>query len=375
MEESIEKLQKSPLFKLSLSSKELFHSNFWAWFFEQEGNDPTEFFSGKIGSDLGKLKNVDRETQRKLTRKNKTVNFDLYLEFEYGSIIIENKIKSIPDETQLEEYLEAAIKGNEILFLLSPYKPENIDGYNHIEYYELLNILNNKIKSNNISQYHKDLIADYQHFMSYLLSLIKGWENMEKFDFHSEYNKKNNDYHKFKKIGIHDLFHKYKYNRLAEMLYNRVQEKISDNNKLHKHTLFMRGTGVANLEYYFEKDNREQRIELQIQDNNVKLLIGAKNIHKHKDYLINDNLIQGLYSLFQENIKEITESVIYPKDGGFNKYGDNIIYRRKNINADCKVETIVDYFSKFFRDVVDYTEKYRKDFNSLFIMVLKDPEH
>jgi hypothetical protein len=39
------------------------------------------------------------------------------------------------------------------------------------------------------------------------------------------------------------------------------------------------------------------------------------------------------------------------------------------------VETIVDYFSKFFRDVVDYTEKYRKDFNSLFIMVLKDPEH
>lgn len=31
----IEDLKKNPIFAMSLSSKELFHSNFWAWLFER----------------------------------------------------------------------------------------------------------------------------------------------------------------------------------------------------------------------------------------------------------------------------------------------------------------------------------------------------
>ena len=34
--EKIEELHQSPIYAMSLCSKELFHSNFWAWLMEQD---------------------------------------------------------------------------------------------------------------------------------------------------------------------------------------------------------------------------------------------------------------------------------------------------------------------------------------------------
>ena len=42
IEEQLQRLNRSPLFAISLSGKELSHSNFWAWLLEQavEGKHP-----------------------------------------------------------------------------------------------------------------------------------------------------------------------------------------------------------------------------------------------------------------------------------------------------------------------------------------------
>ena len=42
IEEQLQRLNRSPLFAISLSGKELSHSNFWAWLLEQEveGKNP-----------------------------------------------------------------------------------------------------------------------------------------------------------------------------------------------------------------------------------------------------------------------------------------------------------------------------------------------
>jgi hypothetical protein len=42
--EIVESLKKSPIFAMSLGSKELFHSNFWAWLIEQDSRFVTVFF-------------------------------------------------------------------------------------------------------------------------------------------------------------------------------------------------------------------------------------------------------------------------------------------------------------------------------------------
>ena len=44
LKKSIELLKKSPIFAMSLSSKELFHSNFWAWLISQDEDFIKLFF-------------------------------------------------------------------------------------------------------------------------------------------------------------------------------------------------------------------------------------------------------------------------------------------------------------------------------------------
>lgn len=49
---AIEVLLKSPLFNFSLASKELFHSNFLAWIFEQRDNSARNLLK-KIAPEIG----------------------------------------------------------------------------------------------------------------------------------------------------------------------------------------------------------------------------------------------------------------------------------------------------------------------------------
>src|SRR5690554_3226488 len=120
--EVLEALEKSPIFHFSLSSKELFHSNFLYWLADAY---PKQF--GKIilpllglNKDCTTIKNIKREKG----------NIDLSFEFIDGeSVYIENKVKSIPNENQLERYSKK-FKNNKNfkLVLLSLSTPEFFKG-------------------------------------------------------------------------------------------------------------------------------------------------------------------------------------------------------------------------------------------------------
>lgn len=96
----IEDLKKNPIFAMSLSSKELFHSNFWAWLFERNIEYAKIFFT-----DLKEISSVKREQgNRDITiwekfeipkRKAKKLS---------RAYIIENKCKSLPNKKQLKDY-------------------------------------------------------------------------------------------------------------------------------------------------------------------------------------------------------------------------------------------------------------------------------
>ncbi len=107
---SIDQLRNNPLFAMSLSSKELFHSNFWAWLIERNIEYAKIFFP-----DDEKLKSLDNV--KLVTREEKHRDVTVWqAEIEGKStkydeaFVIENKFKSIPTMEQILSYQEVLEK-------------------------------------------------------------------------------------------------------------------------------------------------------------------------------------------------------------------------------------------------------------------------
>ena len=89
----IEDLSNNVMFSLSLSSKELFHSNLWAWLGRKYPKMFTEIFLDE---------KVELDENSIILREYK--NFDLYVETKNSIYVFENKCKSMPNKSQLMEY-------------------------------------------------------------------------------------------------------------------------------------------------------------------------------------------------------------------------------------------------------------------------------
>ena len=89
----IKDLSNNVMFSLSLTSKELFHSNLWAWLGRKYPKMFTEIFlDEKVELDENSI--ILREYN----------NFDLYVETKNSIYVFENKCKSMPNKSQLKEY-------------------------------------------------------------------------------------------------------------------------------------------------------------------------------------------------------------------------------------------------------------------------------
>lgn len=97
-----EALDASPLFHLSLASKELFHSNFIAFLCQRFPQEMSGVFSDLLGQ--RKQIPVDTNGRGKGIWRERG-NLDLDIGFaDDSSLVIEVKVKSLPREDQLQEY-------------------------------------------------------------------------------------------------------------------------------------------------------------------------------------------------------------------------------------------------------------------------------
>jgi len=100
--ESISYLKNSLLYQMSLGSKELYHSNVWAWLIEQDHSFVKAFFPD-FDENIYTIKGVDRECRHRdlviwIEKKNALKRENQYC------YVVENKIKSLPTTEQLTEY-------------------------------------------------------------------------------------------------------------------------------------------------------------------------------------------------------------------------------------------------------------------------------
>lgn len=127
MDTFVEELQNNPIFQLSLSSKELFHSNFLAWLAEDKNtrgifnqlmrdwmNDPDWDFNDEKMMVKREYKNFDFCICQKVRNYHTEKEEDQEEKYIPGAIIfvLENKFKSLPYKEQLEKYHEKVIQLN-----------------------------------------------------------------------------------------------------------------------------------------------------------------------------------------------------------------------------------------------------------------------
>lgn len=122
----LNRLTNNAMFNISLTSRELFHTNFWAWMLRKYPQIFTPVF----------YSNYNRKDKIEVLREYK--NTDLCLKIGDKSILIENKLKSLPDKKQLERYNKNFLNQVAKTILVSYFSPLFSSGYDELFSYDFL---------------------------------------------------------------------------------------------------------------------------------------------------------------------------------------------------------------------------------------------
>ena len=266
MENKIKDLKESPLYNLSLVNKELFHSNFIAWF----GKTYPAHFIKLIEELLDNKKWLDGD---KFDIRREFNHFDISVfEGENLKLVIENKVKSVPTQNQLDEYKNKIKNENVQLILLtmneqlhestSEQDNENI-GWKIVNYRTLSERLKPIIKDYIDNDYHKGLLADYCTYISNLESVIEYYTNNDKYFDEKKYTT-------LKELGIHDVCGK----REMQAVYNELVKKLNGEGIATNNSDVLVKWDYTNakplIEVKFKNPKTSDNIFIQIQGNQYR---------------------------------------------------------------------------------------------------------
>lgn len=350
IQEITEKLNNSPLFNLSLSSKELFHSNFIDWLCNRYKDEMGSLFSEYIKNKSDNLSII------KCTRETK--HNDLTIEYSTEKLIVENKVKSLPIESQLIK-IEEKHEGFNFL-LLTLIKPEfENDNWNILYYNDFASKL--EIEFSNLEEgYEKSMILDYIDFIKNLSELIN--KLYKDFD-ESTLIINQTELKCLKDIRIHDIYLKYKYNWIAMQIIEKNRYKfdnvfyMGDNlykiNSLSVNTVMVNGKGWLGLNIPL---NENLGVIIFIDGLRLGLGFYGDDVEKVKDIMNSHGKL-----LYDEVRFEFSDIVNEKKRTSkvYNKFDKGkTLYRWRNINQDLKVIDVIDNISNF----IDITIKFSKEF-------------
>ncbi|MEE0973714.1 MAG: PD-(D/E)XK nuclease family protein [Paludibacteraceae bacterium] len=356
LEKELSSLKALPLFNLSLCSKELFHSNFIAWLAENSiefhryflrylNSDDTEFHL----TDLSKLR-VFREKE----------HIDLWIQYTKNDgtkldLIIENKVKSLPRKSQLDEYKAKydslnKKEGNDAKFvLLSLAKPLfTLNDWQYMSYRDLCcNVL---IDISFDNAYYNALLVDYRRFICKLQQISNLLsEHFEGVKFLGDKEIKE----QFKEIRMHDFYEKRKYDYVVSKLYsmkpkqfilgvNPVDLEVKDIeiNKIYLSTNYYHEQGLINIKKCIKiapKNDNCVIIGIQIQDDQIRKLVQVYDGDAIKELNVYGNWWSGTEDVGKSDLPSCLKgNVWYP--GKYGKFKKGLVYR--NLNYENKTDTL-----------------------------------
>ena len=343
-------IKASPLFQLSLGSKELFHSNFIAWL---AGKYPTlvgHLFAPYLKDASGDL------TITKINRELK--NIDVHLYFANGQeLILENKVKSIPYIEQLEEYTQGHTD-NQNFLLLTLTRPEFaqvdkipvLDTFWHtMSYFELANSLKVLVPEMT-GQYDRLILEDYIFFITFISQSLEnvGVTETDYFTFYKPAT--DPTLALLQNIRMADVYLKIKYQSLGALLAKKVQKALPDikvrfgsfPTKREKEILYIscgmiRAQGLLEISYEIEDG---LYITLQLQANRYSQLLQGYSGYGKATRSYAERLLANKQWF---NFSHISDTVVvYPKNESktFNKYGETDFYQSVNLSDQYTVGQI-----------------------------------
>lgn len=162
-------LNFEPLARIMYGQRELFHSNFLAWFF-----DALPELADAVFRDLS-MNTEDDANHRHVERERE--NLDLVLHWpDTAPLVIENKVFSLPDADQLNEYRAktARWKGavaQHVLLSMSPPR-EPIEGWRYLSYQDLAERIDVALGDVDDEGYEIETLRRYSRIVRLLSALL-----------------------------------------------------------------------------------------------------------------------------------------------------------------------------------------------------------
>ena len=267
---NVEKLKKSPVFAMSLGSKELFHSNFWAFLMEHK--DYRDFLYSLF---------PELEPSEVVQIKREYKNRDIVILYKDKEYVIENKIKSYPDLEQLKKYGDDSNMDSGIVTGINKPPFDLPEKWRYVSYAEITDILR-RINTND--KYLESIVLDYCNVLDSINCLM----NLSLKKTEGKLSYWTQTISMLNSIRLMDVFRKLKADEFA-IACKDIERKISDIVKPHNgwdfyiSRSFHNGKATLSFEILKYVDKKYQgQIGIQIEDNQFRIYLGVAE-DKKKD--------------------------------------------------------------------------------------------
>ena len=397
---------------MSLGSKELFHSNFWAWLMRKNPYMINVFFDetiksvekGDSGNFIlnGNTVNPDKLIQREDNHKDITINLG-------GKVyIIENKIKTLPYKEQLLKYQyseknfergcytglkDPEFDESEVTFEIN--KKMHTEKFEHEKWHflnyqdiskKILSIINkhkffDDFEETIVKQYCSD-IANLNYIISEKLKSDKG-----SFAFETDKN--------LAEIGLDDVYKKLKADKIMREIESHIKIKDEIENgftfKIEKG--FSHNMPLLSFKYIYKYTNSDKNvysIGVQIQDGQFRRYVETKAGALKKANGSRDNMFKyfsndlrwfdanyeknkNLKWLYENGVEIEHETSMTPQKNKYKdstKYNnfDDFIHQFYNI----KENTAIDKLTEEINDNLRYAKRMLKDVKNFFADVSEE---
>lgn len=394
---TLDHLNENPLFQMSLSSKELFHSNLLAWFMEKKPDFAFSF--------IDNLEIIDKNECDKILsieREKHSVDILLSIQLKDSSkllVVIENKVKSLPYKEQLVKYNEKIEKEKDykehkksyvLLSLIEPDFDGSLEGWKYLSYEEILNSLDALNVENIESEFIalKDIKKAYCSFIEDLIEIKDYIKGIETYNF---YEKDNKIFNKIGDMRINDLVLK----GIHQIIATKVRKKLENENlglklKAQEKDLkvvgncyvgvdFTRSTGITDLKIVMHehKDTRFL-MGVQLQGKQLRYVLKVtprENGNIEKNRTIAEELAKEGIWLTEGETYTRNDNLSFEKGKdkmdkkGFGKGRNNcpfckynkgdFLYRYDYLDGNNEIETIVDNIVFVVKYIMDNKEAIR----------------
>lgn len=271
IDKTIENLKASPLFYLFLSSRELFHTNFWFWLSTLNKIETLKLFSEKT-------ENKDITFKREHIQSSgeyKSI-VDLYVS---ETIAIENKVKDFPTTEQLDR-IKKSFGKTDIEFVLTTLFWTDELSFNDwtIKTYKNISDAIDPKKFTN-DNYFQSLISDYKKFTLNLSEISDQLEIKQEYDFAKSFDKE-----LYEKLNGIKLWEGYQKLRSSHLQFHFNKSNIHDIT-----TSYGINNKKATIDFVLNLQNG-YKLGIQLEDNQYRKFVTGRKAGEFAENLISSNL-------------------------------------------------------------------------------------